>query len=236
MAGLHLALTARIEGHPNGIEFSPGGRWVGLHFGDAWRLWDALTGTPGATLPLAARHMAIAPDGQAIATLDRERVSVINAAGQAVTRAYPHSGRFPGYDLCFTADSRQFWCTLHDAAGNGRLALLDATTLDEISAVPMPVAAERAADPGTLRGWDDPTLVLHEATDTLGVYHLYGDRDLLGLFFFRRDQDRSAPAGLSIYDERVRLLRYCCFFRKRRTVCRLRWPLFMGVAAGGCGP
>lgn len=87
-------------------------------------------------------------------------LKVTRLNGSQIEKTYPHpTGKYPGSMVCFTADSQRLWATLWNEQGAGKLALLDAATLEEIDLVPMPVAE---GDDKTT--WVEPEMRLHMPT------------------------------------------------------------------------
>lgn len=173
-----LELTAQIKGQADFITLSEDGRWIAIIYSGEQHLFDAYTGQeygkghdPG----------VISTDGKLMANMRDGAIQIFNIDGKQVIKPYPHpGGDSPGVDLCFTADSQRLWVTLWNEDGTGKLALVDAETLEELDAVPMPVAAEN--DETT---WMLPFMTLHIPSDTLALQHVYSDAwYLLGVFFF----------------------------------------------------
>ncbi|NUQ06033.1 MAG: hypothetical protein HUU31_19240 [Anaerolineae bacterium] len=178
---LKLEQVAQINGRPGWIELSADGRWVALQYGSEWRMVDALTGQENGRIHLPDSQWAtVSPNGTALASMRDGLIRVAHLDGRQVVKTYTYPGiKHYGDDVCFTADSQQLWVTLCNDDGNGRLALLDAVTLEEITFVPMPKARQDDFD-----YWAEPHSILHLPSDTLALHHAGGDH-LMGVFFFR---------------------------------------------------
>lgn len=121
--------------------------------------------------------------------------------------------------VCFTADSQRLWVTLWDEHGAGKLALLDAGTLEEINSVPVPVA--EGDDEIT---WVNPEISLHMPTDTLALQHVYSDfRGLLGVFFFNHQEKQIKQLPVYIApDSALSFMSETAFSASRADFCRYR--------------
>lgn len=191
---LTLEQVARITGRPGWIELSADGRWAALRYDGEWRMFDALTGQESGRIHLPDSHWAtVSPDGTTLANMREGVISVAHLNGRQTTKAYTHPGiRHYGDDVCFTANSQQLWVTLSDEHDAGRLALLDAVTLEEITSVPMPKARQDDFD-----YWSEPHSILHSPSDTLALHHAGGDH-LIGVFFFRQHDRQIAQHELFV--------------------------------------
>lgn len=181
---LTLKLIAQIKKIPNDfIGLSDDGHWLVLEYGDEWHLIDAFTGQE--TGSVSAFSGFISPDGRSFALLKNGTLKLTRLDGTQIEKTYPHpTGKYPGGMVCFTADNQRLWATLWDEQGAGKLALLDATTLEEIDSVPMPVAE---GDDETT--WVEPEMSVHIPTDTLALQHVYSAFwYLLGVFFFKHHE------------------------------------------------
>ncbi|MEZ4666589.1 MAG: hypothetical protein R3E39_01495 [Anaerolineae bacterium] len=191
---LTLKEVAQINGKPGWIELSADGHWVALRYGSEWRMFDALNGQESGRIHLPDSHWAtVSLDGTALASMGDGVVRVAHLNGKQVTKAYTYPGvKHYGDDVCFTADSQHLWVTLCNDDGSGKLALLDAVTLGEITSVPMPKARLDDFD-----YWSEPHSILHIPSDTLALHHAGGDH-LIGVFFFRQSDRQITQQKLFI--------------------------------------
>ncbi|MBK9748516.1 MAG: hypothetical protein IPO91_17315 [Chloroflexi bacterium] len=191
---LTLKQVAQIDGRPHRVELSADGRWVALRYGSEWRMFDALTRQESGIIHLPDSHWAtVSPNGTALANMRDGVIRVAHLDGRQVVKMYTYPGvQHYGDDVCFTADSQQLWATLCNDDGSGKLALLDAVTLEEITFVPMPKVR-----PDDFDYWSEPHSILHIPSDTLALHHAGGDH-LIGVFFFKHHDRQIAQQKLFI--------------------------------------
>jgi WD40 repeat protein/serine/threonine protein kinase len=114
----------------SGLAFSPEGRWIASSDEGAVRIWDATTGRPVTTLPLAAGCLAFSPDGRFLAASQGQTVCLWETASWKKHFVLePHTAGANG--LAFRPDGAQlaaacgqdFW-----TGGAGEVIIWDVAT------------------------------------------------------------------------------------------------------------
>lgn len=182
---LALELIAHIKGKPDAVGLSDDGHWLVLEYGGKWHVIDAFAGRETGRVPAFSGF--VSPDGRSFALLKNGTLKLTRLDGTQLEKTYPHpTGKYPGSVVCFTADGQRLWAALWDEQGAGRLALLDAATLEVIDSVPMPMA--QGDDEIT---WVNAEMSLHTPSDTVALQHIGSDFwHLLGVFFFRHHENQ----------------------------------------------
>jgi hypothetical protein len=184
-AGVHrVAGTARLGGFrtlrtlPAGPALlSPDGRWLGVHCGEAWRLYDLSNGCADgySFLPFWPRdEVSLHPSGEMVArrTPDQVELWLPDERLLASTPFPPRNPRRWGREgLTFSACGDFLWFAAAPADGDHSLTLLRVPSLEVLDRIPPP-APEQADGPAR---WREFLLHVKPDSDHLTVSQSAGD-------------------------------------------------------------